>query len=118
VKDLYLPDGMYHHLLATTADGTPKHPWGAKEDMEGFKKELLEQLHSYRDNAGGLLVDPEDPTITFLSANLKNIEETMTTIKASLGGEVVRIESETFHSAADVEVWLTQNMGADRQVRP
>jgi hypothetical protein len=41
------------------------------------------------------------------------VEVSLKTIKASLGGEVVRFDSETFHSAEEVEVWVVANIGKD-----
>ena len=114
VNDLYLPSGMYTHLLNTSVGGTPEHPSvNVQENMERIKAEVLRELRSIQDRAGGSAVDPEDPTISLMNSTLRKIEDSLTTIKASLGGEVVRFDSATFHSASDVEVWLTQNMGAD-----
>jgi hypothetical protein len=48
-----------------------------------------------------------------MNATLKNVEVPLKTIRASLGGEVVRFDSETFHSAEEVEVWVIANMGKD-----
>ena len=37
----------------------------------------------------------------------------LTTIQASIGGEAVRFDSSMFHSSAEVEVWLAQNVGVN-----
>jgi hypothetical protein len=48
-----------------------------------------------------------------MKSTLRSVEASLKTIKASLGGEVVRFDSETFHSAEEVEVWILANLGRD-----
>jgi hypothetical protein len=113
VGDLYQPSGMYNHLLNTLVGGTPKHPGlNYKEDMARFRAEFQQELQALRGGAGAG-VNPDDPTILLISATLKKVKVSLTTIKASLGGEVVRFDSGTFHSSGEVEVWLAANLGVD-----
>lgn len=103
MNDLYLPSGMHNHLLDSSVGGAPEHPSlrNIKDDMARVKEELSKEVFAARGVAGGA-VDPEDPTISFMNASLRKIEDSLTTIKASLGGEVVRFDSSAFHSSADV----------------
>jgi hypothetical protein len=114
VANLYQPSGMYNHLLNSSVGGTPVHPaMNYKDDLVKLKNELQQDLRSAK-RSGGQSVDPEDSTISLMIATLKNVEVSLKTIKASLGGEVVRFDSETFqHSAKEVEVWVIENMGKD-----
>ena len=102
-------------MLNSSVGGTPEHPaLNVKEDMERINKaELLQELRSIQDGAGGSSLDPENPIISLMNATLRKVEYSLTTIKATLGGKVVRFDSATFHLASDVEVWLTWNMGAE-----
>jgi hypothetical protein len=114
VGDLYQPSGMFNHLLNSSVGGTPVHPaMNQKEELAKLKSEIQLEIRESRVGGSQTGVDPEDPTISLMNATLKNVEVSLKTIKASLGGEVVRFDSETFHSAEEVEVWILANMGKD-----
>jgi hypothetical protein len=110
VMDLYQHSGMCNHLLNASVGGTPVHPvTNSKDELLKLKAELQQGIRSARGN-GGQLVDPEDPTISLMNDMLKNVEVSPKTFMGSLGGEVVRFDSEMFHSAEEIEVWVVTNI--------
>jgi hypothetical protein len=112
VSDLYEPDGMYNHLLTFSEGGVPTHPTAQYQaDFVKLQKEV--ETITLMNGFGLSNVDPSDPVITGMKANIRSLVSGMKTIKASLGGEVVRVDTETFHSADEVEVWVIDNMGSD-----
>jgi hypothetical protein len=114
VGDLYQPSGMFNHLLNSSVGGTPMHPaTDHKDALAKLKSEMQLEIRESKGGGGQVGVDPEDPIISMMNATLKNVEVSLKTIKASLGGEVVRFDSETFHSAEEVEGWIIANMGKD-----
>jgi hypothetical protein len=62
-------------------------------------------------NLGGGKIDIGDPAITSLKSDVAKLLLDNQTIKASLGGEIVRINHETFHSAEEVKGWIVDSIG-------
>ncbi len=60
---------------------------------------------------GGGVVDINDPTITSLRESIAHLCSDNLTIKARLGGEVVRIDDEAFHSPEEIKRWIVDCMG-------
>jgi hypothetical protein len=57
-------------------------------------------------------VDVNDPAITALEAEVAGLLADNRTIKAiSLGGGIVKIDNETFHSADEVKEWIVDRVG-------
>jgi hypothetical protein len=52
-----------------------------------------------------------DPAITSLIADVSRLLSDNQTIKASLGGKIVRINQESFHSAQEMRQWVVDNAG-------
>lgn len=55
---------------------------------------------------GGGGVDANDPAIMSLKADVSRLLTDNRTIKASLGGEVVKMDNEAFHLAEEVKEWI------------
>jgi hypothetical protein len=62
---------------------------------------------------GGKEVDRNDPAITSLREDVARLLSDNQTIKASLGGEIVRIDNEAFHSAEEVKQWVVDCVGVE-----
>lgn len=108
VIDLYLPSGMYTHLLNSSAGRTPEYPaLNVKKDIERFKAELLRELHSFRDGAGGSPVDLEDPTTLLMKATLRKVEDLLTTIKVSLGATLF---GSTLRRSIPLQMWKSGSL--------
>jgi hypothetical protein len=111
VTGLYEPSGMYNHLLTSSAERLPIHPTvDRQQDLDKIWKEIdtikmMKGLGSANDG-------PSDPVISAVQSSLRQLEASLKTIKASLGGELVHVDSETFHSAKEVEGWVVENMGS------
>jgi hypothetical protein len=111
-EDLYGPGGSYNQALMSRL-GSSSGPIDSPV--------LRNQLNSLTDQVreltgaglGGRVVDINDPTITSLKADMARLYSDNLTIKASLGGEVVRIEDESFHSADEVKRWIVDCVGTE-----
>jgi hypothetical protein len=103
------------HLLSFYVGGTPPEHLTTSYQADFVK--LRSDLEAVSNAKGPKLstVDPSDPTIiSSLQATMRALGASLKTIKkASLGGEFIRIDSEMFHSADEVEVWIVENMGSD-----
>jgi hypothetical protein len=58
-------------------------------------------------------VDSNDPTISAIKADIAGLLSDNHSIKASLGGETVRIDNEAFHSAEKVKRWIVDCLGPE-----
>jgi hypothetical protein len=92
VSDLYEPEGTYNKVLmnggfsAGAGNNTPRLQ--AKfEALEGQVKELS------GGNMGGATLGLNDPSFTSLKSDVARLLEDNRTIKASLGGEIVKIDN-------------------------
>jgi hypothetical protein len=111
-EDLYGPQGSYNQALMSRL-GTPAGPTDSPL-LRNQLNSLTEQVRELTGaGLGGGVVDINDPTITSLKADLARLYSDNLTIKASLGGEVVRIEDESFHSADEVKRWIVDCAGAE-----
>jgi hypothetical protein len=111
--DLHDPDRMHNHLLTFLTGGTPVHPAvQCQADLLKLQKEV--QAITMMKGLGTSDVDPSDPIISEAQATVLGLVSSIKTVKASLGGEAVRIENKTFHSAEEeMEVWAVENMRSD-----
>jgi hypothetical protein len=104
VSDLYEPEGSYNKVLM---DGYSNYSNGAGNNsaqllakcdaLEGQVKELSGT------NMGGGSMGINDPSFTALKSDVARLLTDNRTIKASLGGEIVKIDNEAFHSADEVK---------------
>jgi hypothetical protein len=52
-----------------------------------------------------------DPAITSLKEDVARLALDNQTIKTSLGGDIVRIDNEAFHSPEEVRCWVVDRIG-------
>jgi hypothetical protein len=109
VADLYEPEASYNKVIMEGFSG--------KSGEDGMQvqaqyRELAAQVKLLRDKGmGSLGVDVSDPAITSLKADVSGLLADNRTIKASLGGEIVKIDNEAFHSADEVKEWIVDCVG-------
>jgi hypothetical protein len=115
-NDLYAPDGSYNKALMAFFGGRNSST-GASGESPTIRAELDAVVNQVRNLTGGDLgggnVDVNDPTITSLRADIAVLHSDNQTIKASLGGEVVRIDHEAFHSADELKRWVVDCVGLE-----
>jgi hypothetical protein len=112
VTDLCDPDGMHNHLLTFSTGGTPVHPT-MQHQANLMKPQKEVQTITMMKGFGTSDVDPSNPIFTKAQAAVLGLVSSIKTVKASLGGEAVQLENETFHSAEKMEVWVVENVGSD-----
>jgi hypothetical protein len=109
--DLYSPDGAYNKVLMTGNSG------GAGECAFWLRTQvelLSSQVKTLTGNdLGEKGIDVNDPVLTLLREDVARLALDNQTIKASLGGEIVRISNEAFHSPDEVKRWIVDNVGPD-----
>jgi hypothetical protein len=109
VSDLYEPEGTFNKVLMDVflaGAGNNMPCLQAKfEALEGQVKELSGM------NMGGDTLGINGPSFTSLKSDVARLLEDNRTIKASLGGEIVKIDSEAFHSADEVKHWIEDCVG-------
>jgi hypothetical protein len=108
--DLYSPDGAYNKALMNRVSSGQGESSKLQTQVELHVIQLKELTGS---DFGGRVVDINDPVITALKADVATLLNDNRTIKASLGGEIVRIDSEAFHSAEEVKRWVVDCVGTE-----
>lgn len=108
-KDLYGTEGTYNKVLM---NGMNSGSGSDQLHLESKYEELANQVKELKGaNMGSENVDTNDPAITSLKADVAKLLLDNQTIKASLGGEIVKIDNEAFHSAEEVKQWIVENVG-------
>jgi hypothetical protein len=110
VKDLYEPEGSYNKVLMEgflTGNGND-----ASLNLQTKIEALAGQVDGLTGSAlGGVSGALNDPELFALKSEVAQLKSDNQTIKASLGGEVVKIENEAFHSAEEVKSWIVDCVG-------
>jgi hypothetical protein len=108
--DLYEPEGTYNKALLQGLSA-PESKGDSSLLRSQFKNlsEQVKELTGANLGSGGL--DVNDPAITSLKADVAKLLVDNQSIKASLGGEIVRIDDEAFHSAEEVKQWIEECAG-------
>jgi hypothetical protein len=108
--DLYSQAGAYNKLLMkgiASGSGDPGH-------LKSQVSLLADQVKTLTGaDLGDQAIDASDPVISSLKEDVARLIMDNQTIKASLGGEIVRIDQETFHSAEEVKKWIVDCVGTD-----
>jgi hypothetical protein len=109
--DLYSPHGAYNKVLMSGASGGT----GGDNVRLRTQVELLSsQVKVLTGNGlGEKGIDANDPALTLLREDVARLALDNQSIKASLGGEIVRIGTEAFHSCDEVKRWIVDNVGPD-----
>jgi hypothetical protein len=114
---LCAPDGSYNKAMMMAFFGGGNSVAGVSGESSAIRAQLDAVVNQVRDLTGGDLgggnVDVNDPTITSLKADIAVLHSDNQTIKASLGGEVVRINHEAFHSAEELKRWVVDCVGLE-----
>jgi hypothetical protein len=105
--DLYEPEGTYNKALMQGLSA-PECSGDSSRLRSQFKdlSEQVKELTGANLGSGGL--DINGPAITSLKADLAKLLIDNQSIKASLGGDIVRIDDEAFHSAEEVKPWIEE----------
>jgi hypothetical protein len=110
-EDLYSPLGTYNKALMSSYNQNP----GGSSESPALRTQVESLVSQVKDltgaDLGGRAVDVNDPAITSLKADVSRLLSDNQTIKASLGGEIVRINQESFHSAQEMREWVVDNAG-------
>jgi hypothetical protein len=106
-SDLYEPEGTYNKALMSGLSGS------GGSDTTQIRAEVSNLSNQVKELTGANLggTDTTDPVITSLKADVATLLVDNQTIKASLGGEIVKIENEAFHSAEEVKGWIVDHVG-------
>jgi hypothetical protein len=109
VADLYEPEGSHNKVLM---EGFSGKLGGEGTQVQAQYRELAEQVKLLTGKGmGSRRVDVNDPAITSLKADVVGLLADNQMIKASLGGEIVKIDNEMFHSADEVKEWIVDCAG-------
>jgi hypothetical protein len=110
-EDLCSPLGTCNKALMSSYNQTPGGP-SVSPTLRTQVELLVSQVKDLTGaDLGGQAVDVNDPAITSLKADVSRLLSNNQTIKASLGGEIVRINQESFHSAQEMREWVVDNAG-------
>jgi hypothetical protein len=110
--DLYNPEGSYNNNKATMTRiraGLGESP-GMRNQVHALANEVKQLVGS---NFGSQGVDMNDPAFSSLKAGVARQLSDNHEIKASLGGETVRIDDEAFHSLEEVKRWVVDFVGLE-----
>jgi hypothetical protein len=105
VKDLYEPEGLYNKVLVEgfSAGCGSERLSNLQMKVDALAGQVNELTGS---TFGGGNGPPNDPELFSLKSDVAQLKSDNQTIKASLGGKVVKIENEAFHSAEEVNSWI------------
>jgi hypothetical protein len=110
VADLYKPEGAYNKVFM---DGLSAVAGKRNTCLQAQYQALTEQVKQIAGGQmGGEGGDVNDPAISSITADVARLLMDNRTIKASLGGEIVKIDNEAFHSADEVKSWIVDCVGA------
>jgi hypothetical protein len=110
VNYLYEPEGSYNKVLiegylAGNGNESPSNLQPKVDSLAGQVNELMGSTF------GGGNGTSNDQDFLLLKADVAQLKSDNQTIKASLGGKVVKIENEAFHSAEEVKRWIVDCVG-------
>jgi hypothetical protein len=108
--DLYSPEGTFNKALMRGISSETGDSPRLRTQVELHSNQIKELTGS---NIGDKIVDMNDPVISSIKADVARLLNDNQTIKASLGGEIVRIDNEAFHSAEEVKRWVVECVGTD-----
>jgi hypothetical protein len=109
--DLYSPTGSYNKVLMK---GITSSASGESVQLGKQVSLLADQVKSLTGaDLGPQVIDSSDPVISSIKEDVTRLMMDNQTIKASLGGEIVRIDHEAFHSAEEVKGWIIECVGTD-----
>jgi hypothetical protein len=108
--DLHSPSGSHNKVLV-----------GGMSSGSGNSKQVQNQVKLLTDQVKGLTgsslgtrpIDSDDPAMSSLKEDVARLAMDNQTIKASLGGEIVRIDNEASHSAKEVRKWVVACVGLE-----
>ena len=110
-EDLYSPLGMYNKALMSSYGhrGSSESPAALRSQVEALVSQV--KVLTGADLGGGAAINLNDPAITSIKADVSWLLSDNQTIKASLGGEIVQVNQESFHSPQEMRRWIVDNAG-------
>jgi hypothetical protein len=109
-EDLYSSEGAYNKAMMTKLTSGHDDAPRIRMQVESLMSQVKQLTGSSLGSQG---IDINDPTVTSLKADVAGLLSDNHSIKASLGGETVRIDNEAFHSPEEVQRWIVDCVGPE-----
>jgi hypothetical protein len=108
--DLCSPEGAHNKAMMAKLSSGQGDSSRMRLQVESLMRQVKQLTGS---DLGSQGVDSNDPTISAIKVDVAGLLSDNHSIKASLGGETVRIDNEAFHSAEEVKRWIVDCLGPE-----